>query len=44
MTKDKLLKELEKLKDESKDISIYALFNEGYRTSMMDAIDLVEQL
>jgi hypothetical protein len=42
MNKDELLKELQKLKDE--DYSNDALFNDGYRTSMMDAIDLVKKL
>ena len=42
MNKDELIKELLKLKDE--DYSIDALFNDGYRTSMMDAIDLVKKL
>ena len=42
MNKDELLKELLKLKDE--DYSNDELFNDGYRTSMMDAIDLVKKL
>ena len=42
MNKDELLRELIKLKDE--DYSNDALFNDGYRTSMMDAIDLVKKL
>ena len=44
MNKDKLLRELTKLKNTSEEYSNDATFNDGYRTSMMDAIDLVEQL
>jgi hypothetical protein len=44
MNKVDVLKKLEKHKDECKDYSNYALMNEGYRSAMMDAIDLVKKL
>lgn len=44
MNKDEILKKLKKHKDESKDYSNYALMNEGYRSAMMDAIDIVKNL
>ena len=43
MNKEGLLNKLEELKD-TKDYSNYALMNEGYRTAIMDVIDLVENL
>lgn len=44
MSKEELLNKLNKLKNESKDYSHYALMNEGYGVAIIDAIDLVEKL
>jgi hypothetical protein len=44
MSKEEIIKELEKLKKDANEYSNYALMNEGYRTAIMDAIDLVKKL
>ena len=44
MSKDEIIKELEKLKTDANDYSNYALMNEGYRTAIIDAMDLVKKL
>ena len=43
MTKDKLLKELERLKNESGTYSNNNSINTGYYTAILDAIDLVKK-
>jgi hypothetical protein len=43
MNKDKLIKELEELRD-TKNYSQSELLNTGYRTAILDAIDLVKKL
>jgi hypothetical protein len=43
MNKDELIKELEELRD-IKDYSQSKLLNTGYRTAILDAIDLVKKL
>jgi len=43
MNKDELIKELEELRD-IKNYSQSELLNTGYRTAILDAIDLVEKL
>lgn len=42
--KNKLLKELERLKNESQTYFDNTSMNEGYRVAIMDAIDLVKKL
>ncbi|MCP4181436.1 MAG: hypothetical protein GY756_27045 [bacterium] len=42
--KERLIKELEKLKAESVNYSKNVSMNEGYRVAVMDAIDLVKKL
>ena len=42
--KNKLLKELERLKNDSETYSDNTSRNEGYRVAIMDAIDLVKKL
>ncbi len=44
MSKEEIIKELEKLNKDANEYSNYALMNEGYRTAIMDAIDLVKKL
>ncbi|MBT3209134.1 MAG: hypothetical protein HN704_14745 [Bacteroidetes bacterium] len=44
MSKEKIIKALEKLKEDANEFSNFALMNEGYRIAIMDAIDLVEKL
>ena len=43
MNKDELIKELEELRD-TKNYSQSELLNTGYRTAILDAIDLVKKL
>tara|TARA_R110000764_G_scaffold72464_3_gene148631 strand:+ start:7473 stop:7715 length:243 start_codon:yes stop_codon:yes gene_type:complete len=43
MNKDEVIKELEELRD-IKDYSKSELLNTGYRTAILDAIDLVKKL
>jgi len=44
MSKEELIKELERLKAEYKKYSNNTSMNEGYRVAIMDAIDLVKKL
>tara|TARA_R110002050_G_scaffold228523_2_gene364159 strand:- start:896 stop:1177 length:282 start_codon:yes stop_codon:yes gene_type:complete len=44
MNKDELIKELERLKAEYKNYSNNTSMNTGYRTAILDAIDLVKKL